>query len=160
MKTTAAKDRSLLKIAFGLAFLGAVLLWALFIAGCGYAKHIDPQLYTYDTASVTAESARLHAVSVNGFATTVTCCGSMQPLIQNGDILVVAPSAFGPNLLGKVVVYLPKWNNGGRVAHRLVAAEDGGYIASGDNNATSEPQEPVTRNTFIGEVVAIYRTTP
>jgi hypothetical protein len=85
----------------------------------------------------------------------------MLPLIRPGDYLVIAPTAFSDALLGKVVVYAPAWNKGGLVAHRAVSGTArGGFIASGDNNARSEPREPVTAATYRGEVVGIYRLKP
>lgn len=129
--------------------------------GCGYAKHIDPPLYTYDTDAIAKESARLHAVDVGGIYEQNECCGSMEPLIHAGDWVVTAPAPFEDRLLGRVNRYFAKWNGGKPVMHRFVSgnAKDG-FIASGDNNAHSEPNERVVATTYGGEVVGIYRVKP
>lgn len=143
--------------------LGAhLLVLALLLAGCGYAERKDPPLYTYDSAALVQESARLQARDVGGWVTGPNvCCGSMLPLIRAGDFLVVRPSVFSGTLTGRVVVYAPKWNAGRYVVHRLVSGDArAGFIASGDNNARSEAFELVTAATYVGEVVGIYRLSP
>jgi len=139
-----------------LYILGAALL---LVSGCGYADRKDPPLYTYDTLRLAQESARLHARDALGYATgPIGSTNSMLPLIQAGDWLVIAPTPFADSLLGKVCVYAPKWYPSGTVAHRFVSGNArSGFIASGDNNSRSEPFEPVTAETYRGEVVGIYR---
>lgn len=131
----------------------------LFFSGCGYAKRKDPAVYTYDSAVVMLESARLHARDVKGWVVgPIACCDSMKPLVVNGDYFVVKPSAFDDSLLGKVCVYYPEWNKRQPVAHRLVSGNArSGFIASGDNTSRSESFEPVIASTYTGEVVGIYR---
>ncbi len=138
-----------------------LLCLAIGFAGCGYATHIDPPLYTYDNAKVAEQSARLHAIDVHGTYSQNVCCGSMEPLIYAGDWVVVTPTPFSDALLGHVVVYKPAWNKGDPVLHRLVSgnAKDG-FIASGDHNPTSETSERVTVADYVGELVAIYRFKP
>lgn len=135
---------------FALAFLFSLL-------GCGYAERLDPNVYTFDTPEQTAAAASKHAVMVTGTVRPINCCGSMLPLIQNGDLIVIAPVAFTDRLLGRVVVY-----RGGPAenwVHRLAAGTaEAGFIASGDNNAHSEAGRYVTAKNFVGEVVGIYRT--
>ncbi len=149
--------RSLLYLVLGLLFVSFLCL----SPGCGDAKHIDPPLYTYADTKVAAESARLHAIDVHGTYSQNTCCGSMQPLIYAEDWTVVSPTPFSDALLGHVVVYTPEWNHRAPVMHRLVSgnAKDG-FIASGDNNPTSEAAERVTAANYVGELVGIYRTKP
>lgn len=141
--------------------LACALAVAGFLSGCGYAKHVDPPLYRYDTAALASESARLHARDAHGKTVLITCGGSMRPLIETGDICVVVPSPFTDKLLGAVVCYKPKWANDRQIVHRLVSggAADG-FIASGDNNAHSEPDQLVGAANYIGEVIAIYRVSP
>jgi hypothetical protein len=143
----------------GLILAAHLVLLALLLAGCGYPERKGPPLYTYDSAALVQESARLHARDVGGYVGgPITCCGSMLPLIQNGDYLVIAPTPFADSLLGKVGAYAPAWNKGALVAHRFVSGDaKGGFIASGDNNPRSESFEPVTPATYRGEVVGIYR---
>jgi hypothetical protein len=132
----------------------------VFFAACGYAKRKDPPIYTYDSLALAAESARLHAKDINGMVWPPNeCCGSMKPLIQEGDILVSLKTDY-EKMSGKVGIYGPKWNNGKPVAHRFVAKDKDGYIASGDANKKSESQERITEHNYIGEVMAIYRVKP
>jgi hypothetical protein len=140
--------------------VGIVVLLFMLMSGCGYAKPRDPAIHTYATAAEARESARLHANDAGGTAWPENaCCGSMLPLIIEGDILVTVRTPHA-KLLGKVVVYGPKWNDGKPVAHRLVAQDSGGYIASGDNVPQSENWERVTEENYLGEVIAIYRVKP
>lgn len=149
------------KLIFACLFVALICGWAFFVSACGYAERIDPPVYTFANDKITAESARLHAKDADGWVTTITCCGSMKPLIQDGDRVVIVATPYGDRLKGRVAVYAPAWAKGGRVAHRLVAGSAAeGFIASGDNNARSEPQERVTAANYLGEIVAIYRTTP
>jgi hypothetical protein len=136
------------------------LLILLAFAGCGYAPHNDPALFTYTDEKVLMLSAQLHARDKGGVVAQVNCCGSMKPLIQNGDWIVIVPTPFTADLLGKVVSYHPQWAKGGNIVHRLVSGTPAGFIASGDNNPTSEPTEPVTASIYNGEVIAIYRFIP
>ncbi len=140
-------------------FLAAVAFLSL--GGCGYAKHVDPPLYTYTNAKVTEESARLFAAQVGGTYSQNVCCGSMEPLVHEGDWVVVAPYPFRDELAGHVGVYKPEWNKRAPVMHRFVSgnAKDG-FIASGDNNPSSEASERVTAANYVGELVAIYRFKP
>jgi hypothetical protein len=128
-------------------------------SGCGYPEQKSPPLYAYDTPALVRESARLHARDAGGYVGgPIACCGSMKPVIQDGDYLVIAPTPFADALLGKIAAYAPAWNKGRLVAHRFVSGNaKGGFIASGDNNPRSEAFEPVTAATYRGEVIAIYR---
>lgn len=133
----------------------------LILAGCGYAKHRDPVIYTFADDKITALSAGLHAKDAGGSVALITCCGSMKPLIQDGDRVVILPKPYSDELLGTVALYRPKWANGRRIAHRLVAGNAAeGYIASGDNNPRSEAGERVRADNYEGEIIAIYRTKP
>lgn len=136
-----------------------VFIFFFLALGCGYAPHKDPPLHEEAVATVALQHASQEADLMHGFVAVVTCCGSMKPLIQDGDLLVIVKVPFDDQLLGKVVNYHPKWANGGTVSHRLVSGNaTNGFIASGDNNPHSETQERVTKAIFNGEVVSIYRT--
>jgi len=146
------------------------ILWILAVSGlvvvmlltaCGYAKHKDPPLYVYDNPKVAEQSARLHAKDIGGVAMLSVCCGSMEPTIYKNDWTVSKATPYGEHLLGKIVIYRPKWNQGNPVRHRLVSgnAKDG-FIASGDNNPRSEASERVTAANYDAEVVGIYRYVP
>ncbi len=137
------------------------LLLAVLLGACGYAERVDPPVRSFAVDRLTAESARLHARDAGGAVETITCCGSMKPLIQDGDRVVIVPTPYEDRLLGRVTVYAPAWAKGGRIAHRLVAGSAAeGFIASGDNNARSEADERVTADNYLGEIIAIYRTQP
>ena len=146
----------------GLILAAHLVVLACILAGCGYPERKGPPLYTYDTPALVQESARLHARDVGGYVGgPIACCGSMKPVIQDGDFLVIAPTPFADDLLGKVAAYAPAWNKGALVAHRFVSGDaTRGFIASGDNNPRSESFEPVTAATYRGEVVGIYRLKP
>lgn len=146
---------------FAIACLTVALaaLWCMVNAGCGYARHIDPPLYRYDSALLAEMSARAHAAEIPGRSVHQNlCCGSMRPVILEGDWIVTAPTLYGDHLLGRLAVYRPKWNQGKPVLHRLVSgnARDG-FIASGDNNPRSEATERVTAANYDAEVIGIYR---
>lgn len=147
-----------------LRFLAALtFLSLLFVGGCGYPKHIDPPLYTYDTPALTLLSAQAHARGVEGLLYTVADTHSMEPLLKGGDHLVVLPPSKAPYaglVAGKPIVYRAAWYLTSPVTHRLVAKDKDGWILSGDNNPRSEPQWRVTEDTYIGTVVGIYRVKP
>lgn len=147
----------------------------LLLTACGYAPHKDPPLYTYDSALVAQESARLHARDIGGTYHQNLCCGSMVPLIQTGDWIVVAPVSLYPftdDLLGRPCVYQPEWLPQGKLAlHRFTAgnARDG-FIASGDGvrpdidangrDLRTESRYRVKAADYRGQVVGIYRFKP
>lgn len=157
---------TLVAFAVAMAILGLVV-------SCGYAPHKDPQLYTYETARVAEESARLHARDIGGTYHQNLCCGSMEPLIHAGDFIVVAPITlfpFSDDLLGRPCVYQPKWLPAEQLAlHRFVSgnAKDG-FIASGDGvkpdidphtgrDLHSENAYRIKAADYRGRVVGIYR---
>ncbi len=142
-----------------IALVALLCAAVLAFSGCGYPEQKSPPVFAYDSPLIVQESARLHAREVNGYVSGPNvCCGSMLPVIQPGDFVIVAPTPFSDALLGKIAVYAPKWNKSNLVAHRFVSGDaQNGFIASGDNNPRSEPWEPVTALIYRGEVVAIYR---
>jgi len=131
-------------------------LVVLMLFGCGYAKHKDPKTF-YESSDVAVEmAAKLHAINIGGVYERNECCGSMEPLIKAGDWLVRKPEAFTDGLLGKVVAY--RRANGQRLLHRLVSGNaQGGFIASGDNNKLSEPDERVTEANYLWTCIAVYK---
>lgn len=141
------------------ALLVAIIcLIVLFSAACGYAEHKDPALYIESSATAAKIAARLRANEIGGSYHENLCCGSMQPLVYTGDWLVVAALPYDDQLLGRLVVYQPKWSQGQLIAHRLVSGNAAaGFIASGDNNPNSEATERVRRDNYHGAVIAIYR---
>lgn len=148
-------------------------LLSLALVACGYAPRKDPPLFTYDSPVLAQESARLHARDIGGTYHQNLCCGSMVPLIQTGDWVVVAPVSLHPftdDLLGRPCVYQPQWSAPfDLVLHRFISgnARDG-FIASGDGvrpdidprtgrDLRSESRYRVTAADYRGQVVGIYR---
>ena len=152
-------DNSLLKAAVMAGLVAVLCLAGLMFSGCGYAKHKDPDLYRESSPAAAQEAARLHARDIAGDYHQNKCCGSMEPLIYAGDWIVTKREVFTDALLGKAGVY--RRENGQHLLHRFVSgnARDG-YIASGDNNARSEPDERVTSANYISTAVAIYGVAP
>ena len=79
---------------------------------------------------------------------------SMNPLLQPGDTLLVAPCPPPAICPGEIVLFLDAAQK--QVVHRVVAVTTGGVITKGDNNphiddAILAPQE------IIGRVTAILR---
>jgi hypothetical protein len=136
------------------AALICLLLFAIF--GCGYAKHKDPDTF-YESSRVAAGiAASLHARDIGGSVYQNECCGSMEPLIHKGDWIVARAEPYSDELLGKVVSY--RRANGQLLMHRLVSGNAvDGFIASGDNNKRSEPDERVDAGNYLETCVAIYR---
>jgi hypothetical protein len=140
----------------------ALAVLIIVLAGCGYAKRKDPALFFESSPAAQTIAAQLRAREVNGYAAgPIGATNFMVPTIRAGDWLVVAPTPFTDDLLGRICIYAPKWHPRGTVAHRFAAGNAiGGFIPSGDNNARSEPFEPITATAYRGEVIAIYRLAP
>ena len=112
----------------------------LLLTGCGYAPHIDPPV----SSSLGSRPAAL-----------VACCGSMEPLIRNGDRLVQEKLPFTDALLGTVGTYRTK--EGKHLCHRFVAGSARtGFVAQGDANRRPDP-ERVTAENYCATVVTIIR---
>jgi hypothetical protein len=91
----------------------------------------------------------------------------MEPLMKEGDILVIDPNAPISEALGKVLLYNAEWPviaNGQEldvpVAHRAVARDKGGLLMSGDANRRTETKYRVTEQNYLGTVESIHRVTP
>ena len=80
--------------------------------------------------------------------------GSMYPMIENGDVLTVAP--LGPRALspGDVVEFLHPGHGGLRV-HRVVGRRNGACLVQGDG--MSEPDGWIPRENILGRVTEITR---
>lgn len=80
---------------------------------------------------------------------------SMLPLIQNGDVVLVAHGKSGVRR-GDIIVFM---QNNQMVAHRVLRAGTGGssatFLAKGDNNPYFDP--PVTVDRIVGRVLKIER---
>lgn len=143
------------------------LLIAAFLFGCGYPTPIDPPVLLRPTATQTAEESRLHARDLpggGGLQLIVMPTGSMEPTIKGGDYLVVDTKGARYEELraGEIVTYRADWlpKDAPPVTHRLVKKDSYGWVLSGDANPRSEPQWRVTKGTYVGKVIAIYRVNP
>jgi hypothetical protein len=138
------------------AALCSLLGILLTLVGCGYAKHKDPKVYYESSAAAARMAAELHARDIGASVYQNQCCGSMEPLIFAGDWIVAKAETYNDELLGKAVSY--RRANGQLILHRLVSGNaKNGFIASGDNNKRSEPDERVDRNNYLETCVAIYK---
>jgi phage repressor protein C with HTH and peptisase S24 domain len=80
--------------------------------------------------------------------------GSMYPMIENGDVLTVAPLGRGTLSLGDVVEFLHPGRGGLRV-HRIVGRRNGACLVQGDG--MSEPDGWIPRENILGRVTGITR---
>ena len=80
--------------------------------------------------------------------------GSMHPMIQNGDVLTVAPLGCGTLSLGDVVEFRHPGHGGLRV-HRVVGRRNGAYLVQGDG--LTEPDGWIPRENILGRVTEITR---
>lgn len=137
-------------------FFKSIKAW--FVNLLGIAR-VDPRVIecaTEDEARAKAqlEAGVLVAHGVVKFAPT----GSMSPLIPTwGGFGVARYQPFGDAKLGTVAIYNATWFQAAPIAHRLVYKDKYGFIASGDNNAHSEPMARITAANYLGEVISIYR---
>ncbi len=135
----------------------------LTILGCGYAKHIDPPVYTYNTETLTVQSAILHAADVGGYVTLpVANTHSMEPVLWGGDRLVYLQTPLTEVPLGSIILYRPVWNPALLVCHRIVARDGSGLLVEGDNVDAEHPENHwrVTQANYVGAVVSVYRVKP
>jgi signal peptidase I len=79
---------------------------------------------------------------------------SMSPFIHNGDVLTIAPFDGRAPHVGEVVAFVQP--DSGRLAiHRLIAAQNGAWLARGDNSP--EPDGIVPRENLVGAVTRVER---
>lgn len=136
-----------------------MLRWLTSLLSWGYAPHIDPPVFGFDSELAASIAADIEARRVGGRLFLTTGTPSMVPLIPaSPTYVVVQPVACDDRLLGRVCVYRASWSKLGPPCHRIVAKYpfNRGYIPSGDNNPRSEPQYPVTSANLLGEVIGIY----
>lgn len=156
------------------AALFAVSLVILGLAGCGQAPHDDPQVFWDQTPAQAPIAATLHARDLpggGGKVYHVAPTGSMRPLIDDGDYIVVDTKLeFGSLTAGRPVVYQAEWRTptADPVTHRLSQKDGYGWIASGDavrpvidengRNVHSEARYRITAANYRGVVVGVYTT--
>jgi len=86
-----------------------------------------------------------------GWITDAT--GSMEPIINPGDIVFVLPLISNPQINDIVVYYQPSY--GIYIAHQIIGLKDGGYITKGINNKYPDPWV-VSRDQIKGFVPLIF----
>lgn len=140
------------------------LLSFCLLVGCGYPKHLDPPLYTFETQMLTALSANAHAKSIGGVCYRLANTHSMEPSLRGDDYVVIDTRvAFDAVKLGQIVNYLADWQpNGPTVVHRATVRDADGLLVEGDNVDGEHPENHwrVTAANYRGLVAAIYRTKP
>jgi len=80
--------------------------------------------------------------------------GSMYPMIENGDVLTVAPLGRRAVSPGDVVEFLHPGHGGLRV-HRVVGRRNGAYLVQGDG--LTEPDGWIPRENILWRVTEITR---
>ena len=103
--------------------------------------------------SNTAQLELLRAVTERGKALRTTVRGfSMSPFIRDGDVATIVPSAGRTPRVGDVVAFT--WPDTSRMAvHRIVAAENPGWLIRGDN--CMETDGIVPEGNIVGFVVRV-----
>lgn len=151
-------------------FLGSLLLAAISLTGCR-PKHDDPITYQNGSANQAMLAARLHARDIiGGVVMLVADTHSMEPLLYGGYYVVVDTlSPYDSLTRGVVVTYHGGWlpPSAPPVTHRTQLKDSDGWMMAGDNvrpdidpktgaNLRSEARWRMTKETYIGKVVAIY----
>jgi hypothetical protein len=113
---------------------------------------VDP--FVFQVAN-SQEAAIKEAARVDGKVWQVSHTGSMEPLLQGGEH-VVTVLAFGSVQKGQVLVYHASYNRN-PIIHRAVQRDSYGWLMSGDSAPHSESWARVTKDNYIGTVVAVYR---
>ncbi len=137
-----------------------VLLSLLLLAGCGYPTHIDPPLRTEQTALMVQLAAQAEAKAIGGIVLTIDASKhSMEPLLLNGDLVVVDTRiTFEQVVLGTVIVAQER--AGPSICHRATTRDSDGILTSGDHNSRSDTALRATKANYIGTVISRYRVKP
>ncbi len=142
-------------------FAFTALITCLIIGGCGYPAHIDPPLRTEATPLMLQLAAQAEAKAIGGIVLTIDASKhSMEPLLLNGDLVVVDPRiTFEQVRLGTVIVAQER-ATGPSICHRATTRDAEGILTSGDHNAKSDTALRATKANYLGTVVSIYRLKP
>lgn len=144
--------------------LACVLL--LSVTAC-QPKMKEVPTYRYPESRVVQLSAYAHAKDIGGYVSWIAPTGSMKPLLQDWDYVVISSPDKDPyeNIqAGDVVSYdaskSPHFDGSEmykRVMHRAVMKDRLGWVMSGDANAHTESKWRLTKENYLGRLVAIYR---
>ena len=85
----------------------------------------------------------------------VSYTGSMRPFLQGGEV-VVTEANYDAIKLGQIVVYQAPYNKS-PIVHRAVQKDGLGWIMSGDSAKHTESWYRVTKDNYLGTVVAVYQ---
>jgi len=85
----------------------------------------------------------------------VSYTGSMRPFLQGGEV-VVTEANYDAIKLGQIVVYQAPYNKS-PIVHRAVQKDGLGWIMSGDSAKHTESWHRVTKDNYLGTVVAVYQ---
>jgi len=85
----------------------------------------------------------------------VSYTGSMRPFLQGGEV-VVTEANYDAIKLGQIVVYQAPYNKS-PIVHRAVQKDELGWIMSGDSAKHTESWYRVTKDNYLGTVVAVYQ---
>lgn len=159
--------RDLRLLAFGLicALVGGIGL-AMLWSGCSKtAPHSDPTREEFANADLAKRAADLHAVGALGQKVYGPTHGmSMEPLIYQGDFLVLQVRAFSEVREGKCYGYLPKAgadfpnlpaDYDSLPVHRAVQNTKDGWLMSGDNAPRSDSNVRMTAANMVGELIYV-----
>lgn len=80
---------------------------------------------------------------------------SMEPFIQSGDVITVAPLHKHRPRIGEVVAFIHPENKK-LVVHRVVAMKADAFVIQGDSSHHF-PDEPVSKENLIGSVTQLWR---
>ena len=81
--------------------------------------------------------------------------GSMKPFLHGGEI-VITENNYDAIKLGQILVYSAPYSKN-PIVHRAVQKDNDGWIMSGDANRNTESFYRVTKDNYLGTVVAVYR---
>lgn len=99
-------------------------------------------------------AAVLAAKFPGAYVGVVSPTGSMRPLFDTGDMLVIVPRDFTAVKSGDVVAFTTR--NNVLTTHRAIRKTFNGWVTKGDAT-TTEDREPMTASNFSGVVVAVVR---
>lgn len=135
-------------------FRALLLLTAVFGAGMARAEFTARPMTSISLDTVLADAQRL-AEARPGAQVLRIEGKSMLPFFGEGSVVVVKKIDPVKLRAGMVVVYTNRF--GETVAHRLVAAEQGGWVAQGYNNEQAD-STLVNAENLIGVVYATFHS--
>ena len=116
----------------------ALILAALFLAGCATTWPTDQTEFLHLNTREAAENAgRTWARSGTGREwTTVGFTGSMRPVLNGGEILLLEKYVGQPLRAGSMIVYYRA--DGVRIVHQVVEVRPGSVYVTGISNRNSD----------------------